>query len=83
MHVLECREVQVERPSWTHQIRRHVAVVQVQSVTRMVEGSTHVLLVSFFVVLEMFFLFKITLFLKTRKRTMERNELHEDGGCRD
>jgi NADH:ubiquinone oxidoreductase subunit 3 (subunit A) len=50
--------------------------------TRVVEGSVHVVLVSFFVVLEMFFLLKIILFLKTRKRTMERNELYEDGGCR-
>jgi hypothetical protein len=57
-------------------------VVQVWSVTRVVEGSTHPLLVSFFVILEMFFLFKIMLFLKTRKRTIERNEPHEDGGCR-
>jgi hypothetical protein len=35
-----------------------------------------------FVILEMFFIFEIILFLKTRKRTIERNEAYEDGGYR-
>jgi hypothetical protein len=33
--------------------------------------------------IEMFFLFKIMLFLKTTKRMIEKNERHEDGGCRE
>jgi hypothetical protein len=53
--------------SQTHQIQRHVAVVQVWCMLRVVEGSIHVLLLSFFVVLEMFFHFKNNVIFENEK----------------
>jgi hypothetical protein len=60
-------EAEAERPSQTHQTRRCVGVVQVQHVFRVVQGSIHVLLVSFFVVLEMFFIFKNNIVFENEK----------------
>jgi hypothetical protein len=67
-------EEQAERPSQTHQIRRHVAVVQVQSVSRVVEGWIHALLVSYFVVLEMFFLFKNNVIFEKKKENDRKEQ---------
>jgi hypothetical protein len=57
-------------PLWEGSLRLDAVVDSLPSIDNLVR-------------IEMFFLFKIMLFLKTTKGMTERNERHEDGGCRE